>query len=417
MPLFSQPNETFANANLNSVGSQYAADFNKDISLLVQKVTNRAIFDAAPQQFLDLKLMNMKQFRPVNSDEFFFKEMGFQREPLTATAAAGAVTSPTTQTFALTTLDNISKDTIIIYPNNQKGVVIATDSTTLEITVRAQTNGTLPAVSIADIFSNLSSIDHDASEGFSQFFRASTVERTNFVQLFHKVIRYGEVELHKLKNAAVTNNFLEMERNAMFQQFRIDMSNAFWNGEKGEFVLSDNTPAKSTQGVFPFMVAAGSPNANSTSATLADAFEDVVLQSEFGDHGAVRFAFMDPRTHLTLAKAYKQPGGTSLTRYEPTDDSVTKLNLKEIDIGSSRIVLVPFARFRDNASYPVAFKDRIVILDLKNINLAQLWAERSGTTLGRTEGVPKLFKDLWVDANMGVEFFNPLACAFIDVIT
>jgi hypothetical protein len=76
MPLYNLPNDQFSNTNLNSIGSQYAQDFGHDISLLVEKVTNKAIFDAAPQQFFDLKLLNMKQFMPVNSDEFFYKEMG-----------------------------------------------------------------------------------------------------------------------------------------------------------------------------------------------------------------------------------------------------------------------------------------------------------------------------------------------------
>ena len=46
----------YSNINVNSVGSEYAALYGHDISLLVQKLTNRAIFDAAPQQFMDLKL-------------------------------------------------------------------------------------------------------------------------------------------------------------------------------------------------------------------------------------------------------------------------------------------------------------------------------------------------------------------------
>ena len=49
MALYDQPNETLTNTNLNSLGSQYAADFGHDISLMVQKATNKAIFDAAPQ--------------------------------------------------------------------------------------------------------------------------------------------------------------------------------------------------------------------------------------------------------------------------------------------------------------------------------------------------------------------------------
>ena len=107
------------------------------------------------------------------------------------------------------------------------------------------------------------------------------------------------------------------------------------------------------------MVEAGSPSATANQATLQDAFEDMVLSSEFGEYGSVRFAFMAPRIHLLLSKVYKD----ELTRYKP-NDQIANLMLKEINIGSSRIVLVPFKRFEDAASFPAQFANRIVILDL-----------------------------------------------------
>jgi hypothetical protein len=411
MALYNLPNDQYNNQNLNSIGSQYANDYGHDISLLVQKVTNKAIFDAAPKQFFDLKLLNMKKFDQVNSDEFFYKEMGYQRKPLTAVGTATAVTAPNTQTFEISSLDDISTDTVIAYPNNKKGTVIDINQGTNEITVAPLSNDTLPAVAADDVFSNISSVEADGTDGWAQYFRASTIERFNFVQLFNKVIKYGEVELFKLKKAATTSNYLSMERTAMYRQFRIDISNAFWNGEKGEGVTSKGEKAKLTGGVFPAMVAAGSPNALATSSTLTDAFEEVILDSEFGDYGEVRFAFGTPRNILKLSKAYKD----EKTRYKPSD-MIAKLNLDEVNIGSSRIVLVPFKRFEDQASFPAAFANRIIILDMKNISLCQMWGERSGDTLSRTDGIPKRYEEMWVDANMGVKFFNPLACAWIDII-
>ena len=40
---------------------------------------------------MDLKLMNMVPAETVNSDEFFFQEMGYQREPLQVTAVSATV--------------------------------------------------------------------------------------------------------------------------------------------------------------------------------------------------------------------------------------------------------------------------------------------------------------------------------------
>jgi hypothetical protein len=410
MALYNEPNVKFTNQNYNSVGSEYAALYGHDISLLVQKLTNRAIFDAAPQQFMDLKLLNMVAAEQVNSDEFFYQEMGYQREPLVATASSAAVSWPTTQTISVTSTDNISTNTIISYPNGQKGSVVNVDTSLLTVTVSPYNGDTLPAVSADDILANVSSVDHDGSDGFAQYFRASTIERVNYVQLFNKAIRYSEVELHKLKTMGTTSNFLEMERNAMFNQHRIDLSNAFWTGQKGEIITADGTPAKTTGGVFSAMVEAGAPNAVATTATLVDAFEDIVLSSEYGDYGQARMAFMTPRMHRALSLAYKE----ELTRYAPNDE-IALLNLKEINLGSSRIVLVPFKRFEDKASFPGSFENRIVLLDMKNIKRTQLWGERSGDTLKLEDGVPKRYGDVWVDCNMGVKFHNPLACAYLDV--
>lgn len=411
MPLYNDVSTTFSSQNLNSVGSEYAATYGHNISLLVSKVTNRAIFDSAPKQFMDLKLLNMVAPMPADSDEFFYKEMGYQREAIVASGAAGAVTYPTQQVIPVTSVDNIATNTIIAYQNGQKGSVVDVNPTALTITVSPYNGDTLPAVVANDVIANVSSVDHDGSDGFAQHFRASTIERNNYIQLFNKAIRYNEVELHKLKRAGTTNNFLEMEKSAMFTQHRIDLSNAFWTGQKGEVPTSNGTPAKTTGGVFSMMLEAGSPNAVATSATLVDAFEDMVLSSEYGEYGAVRFAFMTPRVHRTLSKAYKD----ELTRYKPTDD-IAILNLKEVNIGSSRIVLVPFKRFEDSASFPASFANRIVILDMKNIRRRQLWGERSGDTLKLEDGVPKRYGDVWVDCNMGVEMYNPLACAYIDIV-
>ena len=120
---------------------------------------------------------------------------------------------------------------------------------------------------------------------------------------------------------------------------------------------------------------------------------------------------MTPRKHRELSKAYKE----ELTRYAP-DDTIAMLNLKEVNIGSSRIVLVPFKRFEDQASFPVNFEDKIFILDHKNIRRRQLYGERSGETDGLLQGIPKRYRDIWVDSSMGIEFNNPLGCAEIDVL-
>lgn len=410
MSLFSAPSDTFQNSELNALASDFARDFGHDEQQLIQRVTNRVIFDAAPKQFFDLKLLNMRPAETTPSDEFFYNEAGYQRSPLVATGTASAVSHPTTQTFALQSVDNISKDTLIVYSDNSKGNVLSVNLSAKEITVAPLTNNTLPAVSANDEFGNVTPIEADAAEGFSQSFRLDLIERSNFVQLMSKSYRFGRAELHKLNAAGTFDDYVGRTRKEVFRQFRIDMSNTFWNGEKGETILSNGDTAKLAGGVFPIMVAAGSPNTAATTVTLKDAFEDMILESEFQDFGDIRFAFMSNRLQLTLSKQYKD----DKTRYRP-DDEIAKLGLNMVDIGSSRIVLIPFDRFRDRASFPSAFENRIMILDMETIRRKQMWGEMSGETLDRTGGIAKTFKDFWVEGTFSIEMRNPLASAFLDV--
>ena len=176
----------FSNEKLNSVGSTYASTFSHATSNLVQKLTNRAIFDAAPQQYMDLKLLNMVPAETVNSDEFFFQEMGYQRSSIAATAGAAAGAAGATQTISITAADtaNISTNTIISYPNGVHATVTAVGATSMTVTPSSSSGG-LPTVTSVDVFANISTVDHDGSEGFPQYFRAAVTEKFNFVQLFN----------------------------------------------------------------------------------------------------------------------------------------------------------------------------------------------------------------------------------------
>ena len=400
----------FSNGNLNSVGSEYAALYGHDTSLLIQKVTNRLIFDAAPKQFLDLTFLNQQEVENMPSDEFFYKEATYQREAVKATGTAAAVTYPATQTISVASLEYVATNMLLVYPGNYKGVITDFDSTALTITVTPLVNKTLPAVAVNDLLANLSTVDHDGSEGFAQYFRMSTIERSNYIQLFNRAIRYGEVELHKMRQAGTTDNFLSMEKDKLFEQHRIDMSNAFWNGQKGEAKLANGNIAKTTGGIYSAMVEAGSPKVQATASTLVAAFEEAVLASEYGNYGEVRMAYMTPTIHRLLSKAYKDEH----TRYTP-DSPLALLNLTEVNIGSSRIVLCPYKRFEDTASFPTEFASRIAILDMKNMKRTQLWGERSGDTLALADGIAKRYGEVYVDSNMGVKFNNPLACATVDI--
>ena len=412
-------NEPRFNRDLNAQGSEYAGAFGHDESIQIEKMTNKAIFDASPKQFFDLKLLNMKSFMSANSDEFFFQEMGYQRQPVIVTvdAAQGAPDASVVYTVADTT--TIAVNSIVTFHDNTKGVVVAIVANT-SVTVSPLTGEFLPAITAAipeeACLANHSGVEADKTSEFARHCKVSTVEKYNYIQLLSKAICYGEVEMFKLKNAAATNNFLEMERNNMFRQIRIDASNIFWNGTRGQVTLANGQVAKTTGGVVPTMADAQSPTVAATlgdDASIRTAVADLALATEFGDYGDVRFLFATPAITLAISQAYKSFGSEGTVRYAPNDD-IAKLMLTEINLGSTRVVLIPFSRFNDKASFPASFQNTAYLLDLKNINLKQMWGERSGETPDhRGNGYRNNWKEIWVDMNIGVQFNNPLGSGSI----
>lgn len=399
------------NANLNALGSNYATQFGHPNSLLIQKVVRDVIFDAAPQQFFDLMLLNMKQSEECASDEFFYQEMGYGRNPLQATANVAGAAYPATQVIPVASTDDITVDTIIVYPNNAKGNVTAVVAGT-SITVTPYTGGAVPAVTAGDVLANHSPVEADAQTGISQYFRSETIERFNYVQMFVKARRYGKMELFKYMKAGTTSNYLALDRKRLLQQFRTDLSNAFWNGERGEVTLANGTVAKTCGGIFPLMLAAGSPSTITPVATLPGAVEDIALSTEFGEYGQTRFLYGTNRRLNDLSQAYKAP----LTRYAP-NDMVARMNLNMISIGSSNIVLVPYNRFQSDASFPASWADRLILLDHDCLTPKHCFGEEMGDTLARQNGgTLDNYTDSWVSSTFSIEFNNPLACGYIDII-
>ena len=201
--------------------------------------------------------------------------------PFVATATSGAVTHPATQTFAINNLDSITVDTIIVYPNNEKGVVTSIDTTLSTVTVSPYTNDGLPAVAVGDEFGNVSPVEADGQQGISQFFRQDVIERFNFIQMLVKATRFGRMEMHKFMNAGATSGYIALNKRRLLDQYRADLSNIVWNGKLGEVPTASGAKAKTTQGIFPSMVAAGSPNAVTTIANVDAALEDMALSSQF----------------------------------------------------------------------------------------------------------------------------------------
>lgn len=405
----------FQNRNVNAPGSKYASLYGHQVTTAVNRVVRQIIYDAAPQQYFDLKILGMKAPKMVNSDEFFYHEMTFGRDPIVAGVVAAPIAAGATQVVPISNLNSVSKDMIIVYPDNSRGTVTDVNTSTGEITVTAESNNTLPQIAAgaqgATVFANLSPVEADGANSISQYFRIETIERCNYVQMLVKAQRWGKVEYEKYKRAGTLSNFLAMQRKRMQDQFRIDLANVYWNGRMAEVTLSNGQKAKTSGGLFPIMQQAGSANASVALANLPQALEELALDTEYGVYGKTRFLYGTPRAIHYLTQQYKR----DLTRYAPSD-MVAKLGLTSIDMGSTKIVFVPVKRFEEPSCFPASWRSRLILLDQESIQPIYFLPEEMGETLARVNGgTLQNYIDTWMTATFSVEFNNPLGCGWIDI--
>lgn len=406
-----QPASQFGNVDLNALGSQYAAQYGHGSTALLARIVRHLIYNAAPKQFYaDLNILGMKTPDKVGGDEFNFEEKLYGRDPIVTGANAAGGVSVQTYTVTPASIDSVTVDTIVVFPNNQKANVTAVNKSANTITVTALSGALLPAVTSGDILGNVSSIEGDGGNSISQYFRATTIERTNYVQMFAKAMRFGKMELYKYNNSGTTD-YLDVNRREMMDQHRIDIANAYWNGERGEVTLANSGKAKTMGGIFPSMQAAGSYNVTTSSVNLRAAVKDLALNTEFGSWGDTKYLYGDNKWLLEISEAYR----AQLQRYY-VGDKEANLYFNGVELGSTKVVFVPMKRFSDAASFPSSWGNRVILLDQESITPVIALEEEMGTTLGRVNnGTLNNYLDEWVTATFSVRFNNPLGSGYIDI--
>jgi len=405
----------FSNLDANSLSSQYAAMYGHGATAHIAKLTRDIIYDAAPAQFFDdLKILNAKPAITYNSDEYFYHEVGYGRSAIVTVAHAGNVVAGATQTFIITNPEEVSVDMIIGRSDtNEKGTV--TNVTGSTITVTAEAGKTLSQQNIGTAYTwyNHSPVEADGMNTISQYYRIDTIERVNYIQAVIKAQRFGKRELAKYLNsgASTGKNYIATQRKRMMQQFRVDLSNIYWNGNLAEVTLADGHKAKTARGIFPTLQQAGSPNSSVTLSLAPAALEELALDTNYQSYGSVKFFYATPRMIHYISQEYKR----DLTRYTP-DNMLANLELNEINLGFVRIVFVPMERFNDASSFPTAFRSRGFLLDQASITPVIQFAEEMGDTLPRGKsGTRENFIDTWISADASAQFDNPLGSGWVDV--
>ena len=411
-------NLPFGNRETNPQGSFYnpESEYTAVETNLIQKAIREVIFDAAPAQYNSLKVLFSKPYAEKNLDEFEYLEKTFGRSPIESTAIVPAqVAVPgahVTQVIPLTaaSLDRVSPDLIIIYPDGSHGVIASIAGS--NATVNSLTNEGLPAIAANDIFAIQSTVRSDGMDYYSNYERLETVTRYNYIQFFLRAKRWARVEMQKYMNAGTTD-YLKNDKAEKMKQLRIDMFNSFWNGRRGEYTISNGYAAKAMGGIFPLMQNAGSATANPTLAGLQSSFEALAFQTNFKAEGGTRFVYGTDEILNEFSKVYKQPG----LRYEPNNE-VANLKLKRIEVGSMNFVLVPCELWREESCFESAWARRVIILDqdtVKPVKMKGIPALEMGQTDNMKRGSREDFTDWWCRGQLSIEFNNPVASFSMDI--
>jgi hypothetical protein len=209
---------------------------------------------------------------------------------------------------------------------------------------------------------------------------------------------------------------LDIDKANLVKALRTDMFNILFNGEGGEFSISNNNAAKTMWGIYPSMVNAQSASGTTTLAGLQGVFETLALQTNFKAEGATRFIYGTQEILHELSKIYKVPG----LRYAP-NDMIAKMNLNEYEFGGMKFVPVPCELFREPANFPSSWARRLLVLDQETITPVKMKGlpqfEMGGTLEAQgMNGSRERFKDWYVRGNLSLKMNNPLSSFSIDVI-
>jgi len=406
-------NLPFGDQNANPEGSHYAqlSQFTAQETYLLEKARFKAIYDNAPQQFNALKLLfagGMDNIETVNSTEFEFYEHSFGRSAIqalgTAAAIAPVVGASQTQTFNLTaaSLTRISRDKIILYPDGSKGTIVNIAGNT--VTVNSHTGFGLSQVFAGDVFAVQSTVVADGMDYFSDYSRLDTIQRHNYVQFFLRGERWTDVEIQKFKNLGTTN-YMKIQKGQKMKQLRTDMFNCYWNGQRGEVQISGGYVAKTMGGIVPTMIGAGAANVPTTTPALKSTFEILAFSTNHKAEGATRMVYGTDEMLYEFAKAFKHP----TLQYTP-NDSIAKLNLKKLTLGSSDYVLVPCELFKERSCFEASWGRKIIVLDQESIEpviMKGIPAVRMGQTDNLDKGSREDFTDWWVKSQLSMKFNNP----------
>jgi hypothetical protein len=401
-------------ANLNSPGSNYATLYGKEKSKLIADVIQRSIFDDTPKDYYEIPLLYLNEAEVVDKAEFSWMEMNIQRVPIETPVLGSTIAAGVQQTIPLNNLTDITLDRLVVRTdNNQMASVIDVDPTGY-FTIQAQTGETLSVLSSGSSYKwiNQSSIDADARTNITGRYRMDKlIERYNLVQQFATATEFGREELWTY-NRVGTTNYVPMTRDQLRKQYKMDLVASYWNGKRGEVTLSDGKVGKTMGGIYPTMLAAGSPYITTTLSTIVDGIFTAAYQSRFDSGENLKFLYGRPEAISKISREVKM----DKMWWESTNAFGAEFKLEMISDASNRIVLVPCGTFeRRSGTLPDFYENLLFLLPQQKIKPVIMWGMRVGAVDSRENNSATLAtsKVEYIEGTLSQKMPNPLEAAII----
>jgi len=370
-------NAPYGLQNTNAPGSPYAVAYSRGVTNHLSLPVDPIIFDAQPQQFLDLQFLMAFASSEVAGDEVIWQENVWSRSPITlaanftVVAASPGVTVTGTITYA-------AASESFIYPG-QKLHYTATNGTQVQCVVDSVNTGAntavirsmvgvgLAAVASGANFTDGRTLGGDGQSTFVQPVRTQTVQRTNLLEkIGPEQTLWNHLERIKWKNLQQTN-FMETDMKNLLTQLKVTMCQRIWFGQYGETLTLGGAIAKTTEGIVPAIQNNGGATIQSTMSTVWDDLTTGIFQTNFGPNNNQRVVFGTPEMLHALNLKQK----AEFIRYS-SGDKVFDLDFEVWKIGGQTLTLVPVQIWGDIASFPEIFSRRLVVLQQNTVKLVTM---------------------------------------------
>jgi hypothetical protein len=341
------------------------------------------IFDAQPQQFLDLQYLMAFTTEEAPGDEVIWHENVWSRSPIvTAGAIAGETAVPgstVTDTITVTadSLNYVFVGQKLHYTDDlgvpNQVIVSNVNTSTAVVTVRSMVGVGIGAVVATSInLTNGLTAGGDGFQTFSNPVRTKTVRRTNLIEkVGPEQMIWNRLERLKWKNQSQTN-FMEVDMRNVLTQLKVSMCQRIWLGQYGEGLVSysnsgETAIAKFTEGIVPSIINNGGALLNSTMSTVWDDLTTGIFQTNFGPITNERVIFGTPEMLHALNLKQK----AEFVRYS-AGDKIWDLDFEEWRFGGQKLTLVPTQIWNDPASFPEEYARRLVVLQKSSVKLVTM---------------------------------------------